>query len=96
MKNYMAKNPVAVDPPHVARRVAVQHSRFTVHGTEPNGIEQIADANPDDCRVVKIPIVKEKVQDMFEDLATCGIVETTIFPDLEGLARQLKREWSKH
>jgi FRG domain len=90
------KNPVAIDPPHVARRVAVQHSRFTVHGTDENGIETIADANPKDNRLVKIPVVKDKVQDIFEDLAACGIVETTIFPDLEGLARQLTREWSEH
>jgi hypothetical protein len=90
------KNPIAIDPPHVARRVAVQHSRFTVHGTDKNGIETVAAENPGDCRLEKIPIAKDKIPSISADLATCGIVETTIFPDLEGLSRQLKREWSKH
>jgi len=87
------RNPVAIDPPHVARRVAVQHSRFTVHGTERNGIQTIANENPQDCRLEKITIAKREIENLFVDLGTCGIVETTIFPDLEGLARQLKREW---
>lgn len=90
------KNPVAIDPPHVARRVAVQHSRFTVHGTDKNGIESLANESPEDRRLEKIPVAKDMVKNVCEDLVTCGIVETTIFPDLEGLARQLKREWSKH
>jgi hypothetical protein len=42
-----------------------------------------------DCRLCRIPIKRAAVTDMRRDLATCGISESTIFPDLEGLGREL-------
>jgi hypothetical protein len=34
--------PVAIDPPHVARRVSVQRSRFTLHGKSKSGLDVLA------------------------------------------------------
>jgi hypothetical protein len=33
------------------------------------------------------------IVDILDDLKTLGIVETTVFPDLEGLSRELMRTW---
>lgn len=38
----LVDEPVAIDPPHVARRVAVQRSRFTIHGRDRRGLEKLA------------------------------------------------------
>ena len=85
------KMPLAIDPPHVARRVSVQRSHFTIHGTDRNALDKIVETK--DSRLVKIVIPKEAVVSVLDDLETLGILETTVFPDLEGLSRELVRKW---
>jgi len=89
----LVAEPVALDPPHLARRVAVQHSHFTVHGKTPGGLEEFA--HEEESRLLKIVIPSGKVQAMLEDLASCGITETTVYPDLEALSRELSRKWRR-
>jgi voltage-gated potassium channel Kch len=86
-----AEMPLALDPPHVARRVSVQRGHFTVHGTDKQGLDRLATQK--DSRLLKIVIGKTGIVAMLDDLETLGIVETTIFPDLEGLSRELLRTW---
>jgi len=86
--------PVAIDPPHVARRVSVQRSRFTVHGKSKRGLEALANtlAKP---RLVKFVIPTVVGKQILGDLSTCGIMETSVFPDLEGLSRELETKWTQ-
>jgi hypothetical protein len=84
--------PVAIDPPHVARRVSVQRSRFTVHGKSKRGLDILARRMPK-ARLVKFAIPENSAKGILMDLATCGIVETSVFPDLEGLSRELETKW---
>ncbi len=93
-ENLHVELPVAIDPPHVARRVAVQRSRFTIHGTNPNGVQVVA-REAKKSRLVKIVVRKAAIDSVIRDLTTGGIVETTVYPDLEGLARELELEWAK-
>jgi hypothetical protein len=86
--------PVAIDPPHVARRVSVQRSRFTVHGRSKRGIESLV-ARMSKARLVKFVIPKNVGKDILNNLSTCGIVETSVFPDLEGLSRELETKWTQ-
>jgi hypothetical protein len=74
--------PAAIDPPFIARRVAVQHSHFTIFGTDPNGLNQLEETPG--CRLVQIRLPKGKIDHIRLDLATCGIVDTTDYPDLTG------------
>jgi hypothetical protein len=83
--------PLALDPPHVARRVSVQRSHFTIHGTDKNGLDKLAAKSG--SRLVKIVIGQAAIKNLLDDLESHGIVETTVFPDLEGLSRELQREW---
>jgi FRG domain len=55
------KHPLAVDPTHVARRLAVQRSRFTIHGSVFNGIEDVA-ANSKSPRLRKIVVTRGSVK----------------------------------
>lgn len=84
------KFPLAIDPSHVARRVAAQRSRFTIFGRRLDGLAKICAKVPEsDCRLSRIKIKRSAVSGMRRDLTTCGISESTIFPDLEGLGREL-------
>jgi hypothetical protein len=86
--------PVAVDPPHIARRVSVQRSRFTIHGRSKRGLDVLAH-RLQNTRLVKIVIPNNVGKDILRDLSTCGIVETSVFPDLEGLSRELETKWTQ-
>jgi len=85
--------PSAIDPPHVSRRVAVQRSRFTIHGTVRDGLSAVA--REARSRLEKIRIPGTARAQIKKDLAHCGILESTVFPDLEGLSRELTWTWSK-
>ena len=42
---------------------------------------------------VTIDLKKDGLEYLQQHLAVLGVTETTIFPDLEGLARELRREY---
>jgi hypothetical protein len=86
--------PVAVDPPHVARRVSVQRSRFTVHGRSKRGLDVLASGLPK-TRLVKLLVPNKPGQEILKNLSTFGIGETSVFPDLEGLSRELETKWTQ-
>lgn len=80
--------PLAIDPSHFSRRFAAQRSRFTIFGGEKDGLKTIAN-QPSDNGLVKFDVKKEAIPEIRRDLRLAGISEDTIFPDLEGLGREL-------
>ena len=81
--------PVAVDPPYIARRVAVQRSHFTIFGNDREGLTRLGEKPG--ARLKKIVIAKEKKARMRADLLLLGITDTSIYPDLRGLSDELTR-----
>jgi hypothetical protein len=78
--------PMALDPPHVARRVSVQRGHFTIHGTDREGLDRLAVEK--DSRLVKITVGESGIVNILDDLQTCGIVETTIGSEREFVETQ--------
>ena len=76
--------PAAVYPRQSIRRIAAQQSCFTIHGSDRRGVEQMSVV-----RLVKIVIPSWSVGAIQDCLETCGINETTVFPDLDGLGKYL-------
>lgn len=85
------KFPIAISPQNIYRRIGSQRSRFTIHGTEEDGLLEIARRSAE-IGLAMIKIKKSAIHRMRIDLATCGILDTTIFPDLEGLSREIIRD----
>ncbi len=79
--------PLAVQPPHIFRRIAAQGSYFTVHGSNRDGLSAVKWIK--DVYLRKFVVPRLSIATIRADLATCGIVETTVFPDIEALAREL-------
>jgi FRG domain len=82
------KCPLAIDPSHFSRRIAAQRSRFTIFGREKDGLKAMANGS-DESRLVKFGVQKTAIPTIKRDLRLAGISEDTIFPDLEGLGREL-------
>jgi hypothetical protein len=83
------RDPATIDPPFMARRVAVQKSRFTIFGHLHDGLTRLrSELN---SRIVKITVAGEKSNRMRADLLTLGMSDTGVYPDLHGLAEELIR-----
>jgi hypothetical protein len=86
--------PIAIDPPLTAQRMLVQHSHFTIHGSDPRGLEEMDELfGKGGLTQVIIDLDETGLAYMKEHLAVMGVSQTTIYPDLEGLAEELRQEY---
>jgi len=87
-RGLLLPNPVAIDPPHFLARISAQRSHFTLFGRKKNGLLSLAN-NDSKRRIEKIEIVGESVSKIRDDLEISGVTETSVFPDLDALVREL-------
>lgn len=87
--------PVAIDPTLTAPRMLVQHSHFTIHGSLIQSLDEMAGTLglQKDLLQVVIDADADDIDYWRQALTWLGITETTVFPDLEGLARELRLEY---
>ena len=81
------EHPVALYPIQRNSRLQAQRGYFTIHGDNRRAIDRI---NPDVVR--RIDIDPSIIPDARRFLDLAGISDYTIFPDLDGLARDLHRK----
>jgi hypothetical protein len=86
-----ANPPIVIAPPYVARRLAAQRSQFVLFGNDRTALSRRED-DPDG-RLEKIEIMAAACEYMKAELLLLGICETTVFQDLEGLARELEGKY---
>ena len=72
-------------PSYIDARIAAQKGRFTLHGYAPEGLHGLPAKI---VRRVRVPAAAK--EELFWRLKECGITETTLFPDLDALARELR------
>jgi hypothetical protein len=77
--------PVAVHPTYLHPRMSAQRSVFTVHGTKKLPLDLLIPSSI----ITKFEIQPRARNSINRDLAMLGIQETTAFPDLDGLAKEL-------
>ena len=82
------KYPVALYPPQRDARLSAQRGFFTIHGYDPRPLDEIAPA-----LIIAIDLNPDAVKEINEILEFGGVDEYTLFPDLEGLARKLKKKY---
>jgi hypothetical protein len=76
--------PVAIQPTNIHPRMSVQRSCFTIQGKDKSSL---ADRVPQ--HLSRYEIDPPDRQQMRNDLRILGISHSTVFPDLDGLAREL-------
>jgi len=87
----LPKNPVAFQPAYKSKRISAQKGVFTIHGNIETALEEFE--NLVGC-FAKIEIVYYYMDLIKTELFTSGITESTLFPELSGLSRELKELWS--
>jgi hypothetical protein len=80
--------PVAVMPTNIHRRMSVQRSCFTIHGRRKESLTALVNHDPRILRRYAIhPEARRVIRD---DLRVLGVDHSTVYPELDGLARELK------
>ncbi len=90
--------PVAIHPTNIHVRLNVQRSCFTVHGSFRGGIDEciIRAGSLDTSSVLKkYEICGKNKKEMLEDLRLLGTSYVTVFPDIEGLSKELQTSSSR-
>ncbi len=88
----MHNQPVALYGAHNSARIAAQQGVFMIFGRDTKPMEHAFrdDDFPANC-LRKIIVQKSMISRMRKSLLKHGITESVVFPDLEGLAREIKR-----
>jgi FRG domain-containing protein len=87
------KIPLAIDPVHLAGRMAAQRAHFTIFGRDLDGL--VSCSTRGRVCLVKIPIASAAIPKIQEQLKLAGITASTLFPDMEGLGRELSYLWDE-
>jgi hypothetical protein len=88
---YVIAPPLVLNFPHITRRVAAQRSRFIVLGTDPDWLA--AEFRRADSCIKEIVVDSGSRHKIRQELRDCGITESVIYPDLDGLGREMKQLW---
>ncbi len=83
--------PLVLDFPLITRRIAAQRSRFIVFGTEANWLFE--EFQKPDSTIKVIVIAAGSRSKIRQELRDCGVTESVIYPDLDGLGREMKQLW---
>lgn len=91
----MNNHPVAMYGAHNSQRIVAQRGVFTVFGKQLKPMEKlyIDDGFPDGS-LHSIKINKTVIEKLRKDVTNYGITDSVIFPDLDGLAKEIKREYN--
>ena len=87
--------PIALYGSHNSQRIVAQRGVFVCFGKDTRPMEVMYEREhfPGDC-LMKVVVRKGRLPHMHEALRRHGITDSVAFPDLDGLAREIKREFS--
>jgi hypothetical protein len=82
--------PIAIYPTHVHPRLRSQRACFTVHGKHKEGLGVLVS----DTKILqRFKLDPACCHSMLQDLQLLGITDDVLFPDLDGLAKDLKQRF---
>ena len=90
--NTMNEDPVAVFGTHNSPRIVAQRGVFTVFGKSTTPMETVyVDKNFPQDSLVKLVIPAAGVCALLSAVLSIGVTDSTVFPDLDGVAREMRR-----
>lgn len=88
----MNSDPVAIYGVHNSRRIVAQRGVFVVFGKDIRPMETIFSENDYPAEALtKVVIPPDRIGGLLGTLTSIGVTDSAIYPDLDGLARELKR-----
>lgn len=86
--------PVAIYGAHNSPRIVAQRGSFMIFGQSTQGMEDafLEESFPSLC-LQKVVLARDILPAMRRSILKNGITESVVFPDLEGLSREIKRDF---
>lgn len=86
------EKPIGIFGTHNSARIVSQRGVFTVFGKNLKSIEAtyVDESFPQDC-LIQLLLPKEKILSLLNSLTSLGITDSVVYPDLEGLAKEVRR-----
>ena len=101
VREVVAKYPIAVRPSRSSSRIVAQKGTFTIHGNLKKGLNVITEemnANltslQHGVKIAKLMIDGPSKKALFRQLFLAGITHSYLFPDLDGLAKEISFRYS--
>jgi hypothetical protein len=86
--------PIAMHGSHNSPRIVAQRGTFTIFGASTQSMEEHFSKNKNfSDQLVKVVIAKKLIPAFRNSLFSYGVTESVIYPDLEGLSHEIKREF---
>lgn len=88
----LMQNPVAVYGVHNSPRIVSQRGVFMLFGSSTDPMERVYSSGAfEQDALMKIEITGGHQDNLFNELTSAGVLDSTVYPDLDGLARELRR-----
>jgi len=88
----IGSQPIAVSGPHNSSRIVAQRGVFTIFGESRVPMEKLfQDQRFPQWSLLKIVLQQDLLPNFRESVLNLGFTESAVFPDLEGLAREIQR-----
>lgn len=85
--------PLLLEFSHITRRIAAQRSRLMVFGRDPRWLfNRVADSS---FPMETFKFAGESVTRIRRELRDCGMTESVIYPDLDGLGREMSQRFEE-
>ncbi len=89
------KYPIAISGTHNSRRIVAQKGTFVIFGKNTKSMDKVLldfpHANTSILRKLVLP--KKLLSEIFRDLQRYGITDSVLFPELDGLCKELSRKY---
>lgn len=91
----IVKLPIAVHSNYLDMRILAQRSCFTIHGTEEKDFESLFEGTSlaSNNFLLKFVIPGNNCDSLLKELNSLGINKSSVFPDLEHLAKEMKNRF---
>jgi hypothetical protein len=83
-----------LDPPAIDTRIMTQNAAFTLASTKKQNFAQLLHERGLSSCLTRFVIPADKVDLIRDQLDLCGVDERRVFPDLDGVAEELRRYYS--
>jgi len=87
------KLPVAMYGVHNSRRIVAQRGVFLLFGTSTAAMDETAQLTDHSTLLTKIIIKANAKKDIAKALFSMGVTDSVIYPDLDGLGREIKSQY---
>lgn len=89
-KRVTMKLPIAIFGVHNSPRIVAQRGAFVLFGKDTDPLDQHAELSGEGGIVMKVLIPAGSKKQMFKNLYDIGISDAVVYPDLDGLGREIK------